>query len=204
MLHAPCFLLFQYPRNVQYMSPPEKQFPISKIALSIVFVFFVSVSFGALTKDTGSRISQEDAQKMLDHHNQVRKEIGSPELTWSRELATYAQEWADHLAYENGCKMENHKKPELNGEPLGENLFWGSSAETYHPLDASISWSNEKKLYRYGKFGVGNWHEFGHYTQMIWKNTKQVGVGVAVCKNGALMVVASYYPAGNYLGQVPY
>jgi pathogenesis-related protein 1 len=175
-----------------------------KIALAIVFVIYFSASSGQQIRDTGSKISREDAQKVLDHHNKVRKEVGSPELTWSKELSAYAQEWADHLANENGCRMEHHKKPELKGKPVGENLFWGSSADVYHPIDASVSWYGEKKLYRYGKFGVGNWHAIGHYTQMVWKNTKEVGVGIAVCKNGELMVVANYAPAGNYVGQLPY
>lgn len=176
-----------------------------KIKLLFLTLLIIESSYGQLPTDSiGSRISKEDALEILDHHNQVRKEVGSPDLIWSRELAIYAQEWADYLAKNNGCKMKHHIKPNIKGEPVGENLFWGSSSTVYHPIDASKSWYSEKKLYTYGKFGVGNWHEIGHYTQMIWKNTKQIGVGVAICRNGALMVVASYYPAGNYMEQYPY
>jgi pathogenesis-related protein 1 len=173
-----------------------------KILISALFV--VHLSFGQSIENTGSRITNEDAQKFLSHHNQVRAEVGVSGLSWSRELSAYAQEWADYLAKNNGCKMEHRKKPNLKGEPLGENLFWGSSSDYYHPIDASTSWYEEKKIYKHGKFGEGNWHGVGHYTQMVWKNTKEVGVGIAICKNGGLMVVASYYPAGNYIGQFPY
>lgn len=176
-----------------------------RVKLLIFSIFIVQFSFGQLTgENTGSRISSQDARIFLDHHNQVRREVGVPALAWSEELAAYAQEWADHLASNNGCSMEHRKRPNIHGVPLGENLFWGSSSTVYHPIDASISWYSEKKIYRYGKLGKGNWHEFGHYTQMVWKNTKRVGVGVAICKDGSIMVVASYDPAGNYMDQYPY
>ena len=175
-----------------------------KIKLLIFSLLIFSLSYAQSQENTGSRISPADAKKFLAHHNMVRAEVGVSGLTWSKELSTYAQEWADHLAKNNGCKMKHRKKPNLNGEPLGENLFWGSSSDYYHPIDASTSWYEEKKIYKYGKFGQGNWHAIGHYTQMVWKNSKQVGVGVAICRGGELMVVASYYPAGNYLLQFPY
>jgi pathogenesis-related protein 1 len=164
----------------------------------------IQFSYGQpVDKTTGSRIIPEDAQKILEHHNKVRQEVGVTPLEWSSELAAYSQEWADHLAA-NGCRMEHRQQPKINDEAVGENLFWGSSSTAYHPIDASFSWYSEKKLYTYGKFGKGNWHAFGHYTQMIWKNTSKIGVGVAVCKNGEILVVANYYPAGNYVDQVPY
>jgi uncharacterized protein YkwD len=175
-----------------------------KLKLLTVCVLLLQYSFGQLNgKDTGSNITAEDAQKILEHHNLVRKEVGVPELTWSKELAAFAQTWADHLA-KNGCRMEHRQQPKINDQPMGENLFWGSSSTFYQPVDASLSWYSEKKIYKYGKFGTGNWHAIGHYTQMVWKNTKEVGVGVAVCKDGELMVVANYFPAGNYVGQFPY
>jgi hypothetical protein len=39
---------------------------------------------------------------------------------------------------------------------------------------------------------------------MVWKSTKEVGVGVAYCKNGGIIVSASYFPAGNIVGETPY
>ena len=157
----------------------------------------------SIGKETGSRITPEEAGEVLAHHNLVREELGVPPLTWSNELAAFAQEWADHLAA-NGCKMEHRQQPRINQEAIGENLFWGSNGAVYHPKDASLSWYSEKKIYKYGQFGKGNWHAIGHYTQMVWRKTRQVGVGVAICKEGEILVVANYYPAGNYLGELPY
>jgi hypothetical protein len=39
---------------------------------------------------------------------------------------------------------------------------------------------------------------------MIWKNTKEIGVGIATCPAGGLIVVANYNPPGNFMGEFPY
>jgi len=44
----------------------------------------------------------------------------------------------------------------------------------------------------------------GHFTQLVWKGSKQLGVGIAFANGGkTAVVVANYYPPGNYLGQFP-
>ncbi|MFC0518057.1 CAP family protein [Mucilaginibacter angelicae] len=142
---------------------------------------------------TGAWISAGDAQKVLDHHNMARKEVGVSPLTWSKELAAYAQQWADHLA---STKTFSHRQ----NRKYGENIFMGSG--NYTPLDASLDWYSEKKGYTYSKIGGGG--STGHYTQMIWKKTTEVGVGVAIADNGDIYVVANYSPPGNYIGEFPY
>lgn len=40
----------------------------------------------------------------------------------------------------------------------------------------------------------------GHFTQVIWKGSRELGVGVAKSRNGQIFVVAWYTPPGNYIG----
>ena len=41
----------------------------------------------------------------------------------------------------------------------------------------------------------------GHFTQVVWKSSTDFGVGKAQTKDGKWLVVANYYPAGNFVGR---
>jgi uncharacterized protein YkwD len=151
---------------------------------------------------TGSALSQAEAQQALDYHNKVRKDVGTKPLTWSTELAAYAQEWADKLA-RNNCAFE-HRTGENRVKSYGENIFWGSSASAYNAVSACESWYREIDQYVHGELTDDNWSVAGHYTQMVWYSTQEVGIGSATCDNGAVIIVANYNPPGNYIGQKAY
>lgn len=40
----------------------------------------------------------------------------------------------------------------------------------------------------------------GHFTQVVWKGSRELGVGIAKSRNGQIFVVARYSPPGNYVG----
>jgi pathogenesis-related protein 1 len=148
--------------------------------------------------NTGSSVSQHDAQDALDFHNAKRRDVGAQPLQWSAELATAAQQWANHLAADRQCNLE-HNVANSNGE----NLF-GGSGSAFNPLFASQAWYSEIKNFKYGVLTNANWQSAGHYTQMVWSNTTKVGMGKATCSGGAVVIVAEYNPPGNYMGQKPY
>lgn len=153
--------------------------------------------------ETGSDLSAEGAQEALNFHNNARKEVNVEPLTWSVELSEYAQEWADFLAKNNNCEIAHRSW--LNREDIkcGENLFWGKG-KAFTALDATKAWYNEKQEYTYQTITSDNFFATGHYTQMIWKDTKTVGMGITICENGATIIVANYEPVGNILGEKPY
>jgi len=44
----------------------------------------------------------------------------------------------------------------------------------------------------------GHTHNTGHFTQIVWKDTKKLGIGIAFAREGRKMyVVAQYSPPGN-------
>lgn len=148
--------------------------------------------------DTGSSVPQDQAQLALDFHNKVRQDVGAAPLEWSADLAAYAQQWANHLAADSNCDLEH-----TPNNVYGENLF-GGSGESYTALDASQDWYSESNDYTYGVLTQDNWYATGHYTQMIWSNTTRIGMGMATCNGGGVVIAAEYDPPGNYMGQKPY
>ncbi len=171
----------------------------------ISLLFCPKLSFTQGTIDnTGSKISSEDARAILDHHNKIRNDLHIPPLGWSADLAAYAQNWADSLATSYNCNLIHRENQGENTPEYGENLYGGSSSESFKPIDASLSWYSEIQQYTYVKIDENNWYNTGHYTQMIWKNTREVGVGLATCPGGGIIVVANYNPPGNFMGESPY
>ena len=174
-----------------------------KVILFFTAFLFYNTSIHAqkVPPATGSKVLQSDAQEALDFHNKVRTDVKSPPLQWSTELASYAQRWANHLA--DNCKLEHRPGSGVWAQKYGENIFWGGG-EDYTVLQASESWYSEIKGYKYGKLTNNNWYKAGHYTQMVWKTTTYVGMGMAICKDGSVLIVANYSPGGNYIGEKPY
>ncbi len=59
-------------------------------------------------------------------------------------------------------------------------------------------WYEEANNYNYGEdFQQGK----GHFAQIVWNTTREVGFGRAKSRDGKWYAVANYYPAGNYIGQ---
>ena len=166
---------------------------------NLLLFLFPTLILGQLDKDKLSA---------LQVHNDARKEVGVAPLVWSEKLEQQALKYAKQIARTNNYEHSNTK----DGENLAMFYEYEESnrVKTYiysdTPLyDASMAWYEEIKDYKYSKikrFRIGP--KIGHYTQMVWKDTKEVGIASAISKNGKVYVVARYYPVGNYLGEYPY
>ena len=65
-----------------------------KCILIVILLITCDVSNAQNISKPGSNISAQQAQEVLNHHNKVREKVGSPPLTWNKQLAAYAQQWA--------------------------------------------------------------------------------------------------------------
>lgn len=171
--------------------------------LFITLILFAALCHAQVIETTGSKVSPQEAQAALEYHNKVRKDVRSEPLIWSTELAAYAQAWAEEIA-KTGCKMRHRPGSGEWAQKYGENIFWGSPARFFTPQVACENWYSEIKYFKNQKISVEKLDGVGHYTQMVWNTTKAVGIGKAVCKNDALIVVANYDPPGNVIGLKPY
>lgn len=153
--------------------------------------------------ETGSLISRDEAKAALNAHSKARNEVGNKPLEWSAELAKYAQEWADYLAEKNNCRIAHRSSLGKADRVIGENIFWGTGKK-YSAEEAAKAWYSEKKDYTHQPISRHSDSKTGHYTQMVWKSTRKVGIGKAKCSNGSTIIVANYDPPGNVIGEKPY
>ena len=131
--------------------------------------------------------------QMLTRHNYYRAQHQADNLVRLSDLETIAQSWSDHLASINSM---THSSNKYNGASLGENLYWG-------PLRSNIGesavdmWYEEISDYDFNNPG---WKSgIGHFTQVVWKNSKKLGCGVGCGTSSYCYVTCNYYPAGNNL-----
>jgi pathogenesis-related protein 1 len=153
--------------------------------ITILSGFILSVLPGA----TRSPLETE----MVESHNRVRTRVGVPRLVWSDPLAAHARQWANHLI-ETGAFEHSH------AAGLGENIYEITGARAT-PEQVVNSWASELRDYDYRTNrcrGV-----CGHYTQIVWRDTKEVGCGVAAGGDREVWV-CNYSPPGNYVGERPY
>ena len=133
---------------------------------------------------------------MVKLHNDLRQKHKSPDLKENEELNDMASSYAEFLV---NNKKNNYKLNLYNGEILGENII---ISETKRPDDIFKKISKENTDYdnNINKFSKKN----GHFTQIIWKNTTDIGCGFWSDKeNKKFYTVLLYYPAGNILGKFP-
>ena len=133
----------------------------------------------------------------LQAHNNYRKIHHVGPLKLNRELCKIAQNYSNHLA--NVGRLQ-HSDNCYHNDAMGENLYFCFGKD---PTGTSVttSWYSEIKQYDYS----GDWSNgTGHFTQVVWKETTEVGFGKTKAQSGKIFVVANYYPAGNVLGFFKY
>ncbi|XP_071337917.1 Golgi-associated plant pathogenesis-related protein 1-like isoform X2 [Trachinotus anak] len=127
-------------------------------------------------------------QEFLKAHNTYREKHNTPPLTLSSELTAAAQKWADHLLAAGTLKHSDTQD--------GENIFtmYSSATITLTGKEAVDSWYSEIKDYNWSQPGFSG--NTGHFTQVVWKDSTELGVGMATDGKRAF-VVGQYRPAGN-------
>ena len=174
-----------------------KYFFIQKILFSNLILFYVSAQ---KTLPTGCLEAFRSAA--LTAHNQYRSLCGVPLLDASNTIDISSQDYATQMAATN---LFQHS---VNSS-YGENLY-----QQYTSQDLTVSlcsqmgnqsvaaWYKEIAYYNYSNPGFDS--KTGHYTQVVWKSSTMLGMGLGwSILNGYnyYYVVGQYSPAGNYLGQ---
>ena len=147
---------------------------------------------------TGSAVTPKEAADLIALHDKMRQEVGVPPLRWSPELAAFAQAWADELGRRGTLDHRPRQGP--SGQKYGENLAVFGDNMT-GPHQGAGLWSDEKAKYTPGTPFDPN-AGAGHYTQMVWRGTTELGAGKAQIQTGQFkgmwILVGNYNPAGNH------
>ncbi|XP_044025940.1 cysteine-rich venom protein TEL1-like isoform X2 [Siniperca chuatsi] len=125
--------------------------------------------------------SSSDQSEIVNKHNALRRDVQPTasnmlKMSWNNEAAASAQRWA------NTCSMkhspDNSRK--ISTGDCGENLYKSSYKNTW--CKVIQSWYDEVKDWRYG-VGAINGGVIGHYTQVVWYRSNQIGCAMAYCPN---------------------
>ena len=139
-------------------------------------------------------------------HNQARASVGVGPMTWNAALAATAQAWADTCTdVVAPIGLVDHNPNRSDGHPyyVGENIY--ASTGTADPAAAVTSWMSESAYYHYDTNTCDQGQVCGHYTQVVWAASVDLGCGISNC--AGLMfpstIVCDYGPGGND-GNRPY
>jgi len=134
--------------------------------------------------------SQSTIDAYLGAHNSIRAGHGAVDLSWNKTLADAASSWA------SSCQLK-HSDGTLLDSPYGENIV---AATGHFPIaNAMLQFVSDEADYD------PSTPTYNHFTQVVWKDTTQLGCAVSACSGIFPDSKASYYvclydPPGNVIG----
>ncbi|XP_044970375.1 pathogenesis-related protein 1A-like [Hordeum vulgare subsp. vulgare] len=136
---------------------------------------------------------------ILSAHNAARRAVGVEPLTWSPGIAGYAKDYA--------------RSRRADCAPLRSSLFYFGEnvvvgkGRRWDAAPLVAQWVDEGRWYDYGSSSCAapaGSSGCARYTQVVWRNTTQLGCGKIVCDSGDTLLVCDYFPPGNYGTGRPY
>lgn len=121
---------------------------------------------------------------MLTLHNNYRALHGAPPVTWNQDLANAALTNAQQYTWAHTAN-----------NPYGENIATGTYTD---PDYYGFLWYDEQKLYNYNNPGYSD--ATGHFTQLVWASTTQIGCAMVNQVNNQgypYSMTCEYAPPGN-------
>lgn len=121
----------------------------------------ITITEGPTIPSQAPEFVDEDAftSAILNITNFYREEHNASDVRWNKTLEDFASDYLD-----SSCEFKH------SGGPYGENLAIGCSNAT----SCVEAWGNERDLYDFSNPQFTE--ETGHFTQLVWNDTTDVGV----------------------------
>jgi len=172
----------------------------------MIFNIFVGLLV-AFCHTSGASVSDVDKQEIVNSHNEWRQKAGATamlRMKWNEELAEFAEATVAKCAFKH---TTNEQRANIAGFPfIGENMYVYSAETTFKA--AVDSWGSEEKDYDLASGSCTG--VCGHYTQITWAKTSDVGCAVKKCDNvegfgqGGHLIFCNYGIGGNMQGEKPF
>ena len=135
--------------------------------------------------------------QMLKAHNTQRAKHGAPPMTLDDAQNAKAQAWSDKMA----PLKKTVFSPDMHSNEAGqgENIAFGGGLNAADP--AVTMWYAEIKDYKDFKSNDQDFRKTGHFSQVVWKASTKLGVGVACAGKDYTFVTANYVEQGNMQGK---
>ena len=140
----------------------------------------------------------------MDSHNTFRARHNVPRMFWNQRLADGAQTWADFLL-QNGTVQHDNSIILTTGENIAvfrsirPRPLCRSRTDTLclRCRQVVTAWYNEISNYNFSSGGpIDPNQQWLHFTQVVWRASTRLGVGVASGQN-VHYIVARYRLRGN-------
>ena len=149
------------------------------------------------TASNNSEFKVNFLEEIFNRNNEYREKHGVSLLKLNATLTTKANEYANLMA-ENNCVM--NREIEYLGEKCGINICVKKN-DDFDGKMICDEWYEEIKEYNFINMKNNDNEKVKNFTQLIWKETKEVGFGWAYSSKGIFYCVGVYYPSGNIKGK---
>jgi len=171
-------------------------------------------------------LTQTAKDLLLTAHNELRQKVAAGleghgtqpaaanmrKLVWNTELETVAQRWAGQCQFGH-----DSKRNKCDGTYVGQNAYMSGSSRESSKTDvmdktanAVTAWYNEVVSPGFNNANIDPFtfdYGAGHYTQVVWADTTEVGCGLTYYQDGIwykTLVVCNYAIGGNWNGGTMY
>ncbi|VDM30863.1 unnamed protein product [Hydatigera taeniaeformis] len=154
--------------------------------------------------------TEQERKDLLNFHNNKRATVNPSatnmlEMVYSAELEKLAIDWVAKCKFEH---PDTSQYPQYSG--IGQNLAV-SGGSGRNLVAQATGWWNEVNDYNYGSNTCASGKVCGHYTQVVWATSEELGCAVKQC-DGMMpgwgppiyLLACQYKPPGNYMGVKPY